>query len=353
MKMFSSQYRKHHLWLGGLVVFFVLFALLRPNREAMNFLALSVVRPVMQFVARVCAATEVSVAEVLLFSAIWVVLWYIVWMLRKKRFVPLLITLVEVAATVAACACLLWGVFYGADSFQEKSGLTARGGTVAELTAVTEFFSAGVTEYADDVARDWQGVFAVPDREIFASAQDSYQRVTEYFPCLEATVSVPKALAASRAFSTIDFTGFYFPFTGEANVNVDSPACYLPVTICHEQAHQQGIASEQECNFVGIMAAITCDDPAYRYSGYLMGYVYLANALYRVDREAWQTIRDTIPQEVLIDLQYHRLYWAQFEGPVREVSNTVYDGFLKVNGLSDGIANYGTVVDLLLAYYAE
>ncbi len=352
MKCFSPQYRKHHIWLGCLVVFFVLFFLLRQSREAMNFLAFSVIRPVMQFVARICAATEVSVAEVLIFSAIWVVLWYVIWQVRKRRFAYLVLTLMEIAATLGACALLLWGSFYGADGFQEKSGLTARGGTVAELTAVTEHFAAGVAEYATQVERDRQGVCAVPYREVLAAAEDSYTNVVELFPCLDSDVLTPKAMAMSRALSAMDFTGFYFAFTGEANVNVDSPRCYLPVTVCHEQAHQQGIASEQECNFVGIMAATTCDDPAYRYSGYLMGYVYLSNALYRVDQEAWQAIRDTIPQEALIDLQYHRLYWAQFEGPVKTVSTTVYDGFLKVNGLTDGIANYGTVVDLLLAYFA-
>lgn len=334
------------------MVFFVLFFALRRSRGVMNFLAFSVVRPVMQFVARLCAAVDFSVAEVLIFSAIWAMLWYVIRQVRKGRYLHLLVTLVEIAATVGACALLLWGSFYGADGFQDKSGLTARGGTVEELTAVTEHFAVGVAEYANQVERDRQGVFAVPCRDVLSSAEDSYANVAELFPCLDSDVLTPKAMAMSRALSAMDFTGFYFPFTGEANVNVDSPRCYLPVTVCHEQAHQQGIASEQECNFVGIMAATTCDDPAYRYSGYLMGYVYLANALYRVDRESWQAIRGTIPREALIDLQYHRLYWAQFEGPVKTVSTTVYDGFLKVNGLEDGIANYGTVVDLLLAYFA-
>ena len=352
MRWFSGQYKKHHIWLGCLVVFFVLFALLRRSSAVMNFLAFSVVLPVMQCLARLCSAVDFSVAEVLIFSAVWVAVWYAIWQLRKRRYIRLVVTLVEVAATVAACACLLWGSFYGADGFQEKSGLAARGGTVEELTAVTEHFAAGVTEYAHRVERDWQGVFAVPYRDVLALAEKSYEGVSELFPCLNDAVLTPKPLAMSRVLSAMDFTGFYFAFTGESNVNVDSPRCYLPVTVCHEQAHQQGIASEQECNFVGIMAAITCDDPAYRYSGYLMGYVYLSNALYRADREAWQTIRDTIPQEVLIDLQYHRLYWAQFEGPVKTVSTTVYDGFLKANGLEDGIANYVTVVDLLLGYFA-
>ena len=125
------------------------------------------------------------------------------------------------------------------------------------------------------------------------------------------------------------------------------------MTICHELAHQQGIASEQECNFVGIMAAALSADPAYRYSGYLLGYVHLSNALYRADAEAWQAIRDSLPETVRADLRQNSAYWAQFSGPVRTVSNKVYDGFLKSNGVSSGIQSYGTVVDLLLAYHYD
>ena len=57
------------------------------------------------------------------------------------------------------------------------------------------------------------------------------------------------------------------------------PAVFLPVTIAHEFAHQRGVAAEQEANFVGIAACVDSDKPEYVYSGYLFGYLHLANAL--------------------------------------------------------------------------
>ena len=63
--------------------------------------------------------------------------------------------------------------------------------------------------------------------------------------------------------------GFFFPFTGEANLNVDSPECLLPATIAHELAHVRGVAPEQTANFVAILACDTSGDPLYAYSGYL------------------------------------------------------------------------------------
>ena len=201
------------------------------------------------------------------------------------------------------------------------------------------------------IQRDENGCFAVPRSAIFADAMTAYDGVVEEFDCLKKPNAAPKAFVSSRGMSYLDFSGFYFPFTGEANLNDESPACYLPANICHELAHQQGIATEQECNFVGILAAITAESPAYQYSGYLMGYVHLSNALYRAAPEQWQAIRDSLPDTVRADLRQNSAYWAQFDGLVNTAATKVYDGFLKSNGLTDGVQNYGTVVDLLLAYF--
>ena len=89
----------------------------------------------------------------------------------------------------------------------------------------------------------------------------------------------------------------------------------------------------------------------YQYSGYLMGYIHLGNALYRADRERWAAVYGTLPETVLADLRYHSAYWDQFEGPVATVSEKIYDTTLKTYGEERGIQSYGTVVDLLVAYY--
>lgn len=132
---------------------------------------------------------------------------------------------------------------------------------------------------------------------------------------------------------------------------MDSPAAFLPATVCHELAHQRGVTAEEECNFIGILAAVRSEDTGYRYSGWLTGFGYLFNALYSADREAWQTIRDALPDTVVADLRADNAYWAQFRGVVSKVSDTVYDGFLKSNGDTDGSKSYGVVTDLLVAYF--
>ena len=359
MKAFLRRYRAQLRWLAGLAAFFAVYFPLRTCRGAMNWLCGRVILPLEQALGRLCSVTSVSVAEVLILSGIFAAVFYLAWQVRclvsrpqkGRRAVRMALTVLCVGLSVYAGFCLLWGVFYGADSFQDKSGLTARGGTVEELTALTERFAREVSAAGDQVQRDENGCFAVPRSEIFAEAMSAYDGVVQVFDCLKKPAVMPKAFVSSRGMSYLDFSGFYFPFTGEANLNDESPAAYLPANICHEMAHQQGIAAEQECNFVAIMAATSADSAAYRYAGYLMGYVHLSNALCRVDQAAWQTIRDSLPDAVRADLRQNSAYWAQFDGLVNTAATKVYDGFLKSNGLTDGVQNYGTVVDLLLAYY--
>ena len=359
MKAFLRRYRAQLRWLAGLAAFFAVYFPLRTCRGAMNWLCGRVILPLEQALGRLCSVTSVSVAEVLILSGIFAAVFYLAWQVRcliarpqkGQRAVRMALTVLCAGLSIYAGFCLLWGVFYGADSFQDKSGLTARGGTVAELTALTERFAREVSAAGDQVQRDENGCFAVPRSEIFAEAMSAYDGVVQVFDCLKKPAVMPKAFVSSRGMSYLDFSGFYFPFTGEANLNDESPAAYLPANICHEMAHQQGIATEKECNFVAIMAATSADSAAYRYAGYLMGYVHLANALYRVDQAAWQTIRDSLPDTVRADLRQNSAYWAQFDGLVNTAATKVYDGFLKSNGLTDGVQNYGTVVDLLLAYY--
>ena len=362
MRKFKQFYLRHrglHRWLLCLAAFFALYFALHTNARLMTWLAGRIIMPFERAVASVCYLTTVSVAEVCYMTAVAVAIFYIAMTLRhliqdenRGRIVyRFALTVACTLLTVYAGFCLLWGVNYYADGFQEKSGVYERESTVEELEQVTAYFARHLAQTADDVARDANGAFAEKESDIFAYSTQVYDHLYGEFPFLRLKDHVPKAVVSSRVMSLLDFTGFYFPFTGEANLNVDCPQSFLPATISHEMAHQRGIASEQECNFIAVVAAIGSDNAAYRYSGWLMGYVYLGNALYRADQDAWRAIRDTLPDTVRLDLYLNNVYWAQFEGKVQDAAQNVYDSFLKSQGEEQGIQSYGTVVDMLMSYY--
>ena len=361
MKDFFLRYKKLHIWLLADCALLVAFFSLRGQRWLMNAVADHFTGPLRRGLGRVCYLVPFSVMEVVEALAVLVSVAYVVWGIvsvvraggrRRARAYGLGLGALCAVLTVWAGFCLLWGVNYWTDGFQDKSGIYAQPVALEDLEAVTEHFAAQVAETAGDVERDEHGLFAVPREEILANSVHAYDGITEAFPFLAFEDPGVKPMAFSRLMSALDFTGFYSSFTGESNVNVDSPACMLPSTVAHELAHQRGFASEQECNFLAVLASTTCADPAYVYSGWLIGYVYLGNALYSQDPDAYWAIRKRLPEEAKLDLAYNNAYWAQFQDtPVQKASNKVYDGILKSYGDERGIQSYGTVVDLLVVYY--
>lgn len=212
MKAFARRYRGYLWWLAGLAVFFAAYFSFRNSRTAMNWLCGRIVLPFEQAVGRLCGLTSVSVAEVLILSGIYIVIFYLAWQLRclltrphkGQRLCRVGLTALCTALSVYAGFCLLWGVFYGADSFQDRSGLTARGGTVEELAALTERFAEKVSALSNQIQRDENGCFAVPRSAIFADAMTAYDGVVEEFDCLKKPSAAPKAFVSSRGMSYLD-----------------------------------------------------------------------------------------------------------------------------------------------------
>lgn len=361
MRTYLSRRRPLLRWLTALALFFAAYFSLRTSRAAMNWLCGTVIFPLMRRVSRLCDFFDGSVGEVLLLTGLWAAVIWVACTVRQlfteqQRAAVLadfLLTSCCIFLTVYAGFCLLWGTAYNTDGFQEKSGITAQPVSAAAVGRVASYFAQGLAAAADEVPRDENGVCAADRKAILAAAESAYDGICGEFPFLQMETGRVKPFGCSQALSVLRFTGFYFPFTGEANVNMDSPAAYLPVTVCHEMAHQRGIVSEQACNFVGILAAIRSDDPVYRYSGWLEGYVYLSNALYRADPETCLALRAALPEGVLADLRANSAYWAQFQGAVSQASEAVYDTFLKTNGDENGVQSYGMVADLLVAYFDE
>lgn len=187
--------------------------------------------------------------------------------------------------------------------------------------------------------------------DILRQADAGYRAAQKDYPFLWGAVWQPKPVQLSHWWSYTGITGMYFPFLAEANVNIDVPVFNIPATAAHELAHTRGFAREDECNFLAYLTCLYQDDPLYRYSGYLMAYIYCENALYDFDEEMWRQSRAACSEAVGRDLQQQRQYWKQFEGEVQQVSTKVNDAFITSQGVEDGVLSYNRVVELVMAYY--
>lgn len=178
-----------------------------------------------------------------------------------------------------------------------------------------------------------------------------YDGLTGRWAFLEGPDRRAKPALYSKLMSAWGFTGYLCPLTGESTLNVDCPEVFLPVTIAHEQAHQQGVAPEQEANFVGVAACLENPDTLWQYSGWLFGFLHLSNALYTDDAAAWQTVWQQLEAGPVADLLWNDEYWASFESPAADLAESTYSAFLEGYGQTMGMASYGACVDLLVARY--
>ena len=256
------------------------------------------------------------------------------------------------------------GINYYRQPFSALSGLTIQPSSSQELYDLCSWLVEQIQDSVrqlEDQASEENGFSGQTSREPLPSygklleygrqGQLAMRRLGEEFPVLAGFYPAPKPLLLSRILSVQQLCGVYSPFTVEANYNREMPLYNIPHTICHELSHLKGFMREDEANFIGYAACIHSEDLYFRYSGYLMGWVYAGNALAQADPEGFAALRSALPQAALTDLSYNNAYWDAFQGKVAEVSTRVNDTYLKLQDQQDGIQSYGRVVDLMLAYH--
>lgn len=192
MREFYRRHRGLHRWLLAVAALLAVYFALRPVPGLMNWLSRRIIMPWERAVASVCYLFRTSIAEVLYIVLLSVSVFYVANVLRRMVTQPhrgrtlyrFFLTVVCSGLSIYAGFCLLWGVNYYADSFQQQSGIYARSCTVEELEAVTADFAHQLAQAADNVQRDENGCFAVSRQEIFAAATSVYAPSYEEFPCL-------------------------------------------------------------------------------------------------------------------------------------------------------------------------
>ena len=344
----------------------------------MDWIALRVSAPIRGVFGLLTSVYPFSLMEILCAAA---AIWFIYYIVKTiiatarrrgklkllaRRILPLAVAILYVWAAF----CWLWNSGYHASGFAERHGFSGGGVAVDDLIATASLFAAKANELSLMVMRDEDGRYIEDRREFFAVSSQIYRNLFIEYPDLEGRLYNPKPMMFSWLMSRTGYTGIYFALTGESNININAPVFLMPATVAHELAHQRGVFSEDEANFVGILACLTSGYAVYEYSGYLMGLAYLRNALFSVDFQAWADISGSLSFEVSRDLQDNYDYWQSqktvetgleffdnvLTAVTETVSNTVetvYDGYLKAQNQELGIRSYGACVDLLVEYYSN
>ncbi len=296
-----------------------------------------------------------SLAELFWCVAIVGLIWYLVWgvtkIVKDKKGLDIFIMSLGLVLCGYNIMTSLWSVNYQIPSKLSYLELEASGVYGQDLYETCRAYARSLNELNAEVTRDEAGLFYYDVNQILEESAYVFEGVEQEYGLTHWFPMEAKAMNFSWLMSRMKYTGFYFAYTGEANVNVNQPLAYIPFTAAHELAHAREEAREQDCNFLAVMACRSSESIAYQYSGTLVAYIYLSNALHDYDAELSSEIYRSLEEDVRTDIENNNQYWAQFSSPIAQVSQAVYNEFLESNEQEEGVKSYGLVVDLLVADY--
>ena len=251
----------------------------------------------------------------------------------------------------------LWGIQYARAPLAERLGYAQDTEIPSRLAAICEESVMVVNELYEQIHGSADS--GVPTRadagpDQFETALDQgYARVA-------AELELGEAFARSRGptklgflsplMSRLGISGYYFPWTGEANVNREVPFWQRLHVIAHEKAHQRGITDEGEANFIGFLAAAAGDDPYLRYSAQLFAQRQLLFRLMMQDGKLAGSLLSRRHPGVTRDIDHAAAFWRRLEGTGFAITHVVNDTFLKANRVEGGILSYRSSADLILLY---
>lgn len=288
-------------------------------------------------------------------------LWKIAGRIKKFRNKPASISknswsILIYKITVMLCILYLvfnisWGINYNRHGIASQLGLKLEKYSLAELKELNCLLQEKVVSSKAVLIK--QNITYPETAQLFSKVGETYSIAAQRYSFLSYKPPSMKSSMWGWLGSYMGFTGYYNPFTGEAQINTSVPKFLQPFIACHEAAHQAGYAKEQEANFVGYLTASLSPDTLFRYSVYLDLFVYANRNLYRSDSTSAQLYVKELSPAVLHDLKEWKEFNRRHKSWLEPVFRLMYGIFLKGNQQPEGLLSYDEVTGFMIAYYKE
>lgn len=245
---------------------------------------------------------------------------------------------------------LFWGLNYYRQGIAAQLDLQMQTYSVEDLFDLTLALQRRLNQHAESVD-SLQRLRNSENSVVFQRGVQAYQQAAALYPFLNFRRPSIKASLFTPIGHLIGFTGYYNPFSGEAQLKTTIPVFLKPFVVTHEIAHQQGYARENEASFVAYLACKASADPYFLYSVYFELY---RDAIYECrltpNQELTETIRKNLHPRVRSDVRELQLYLLRNQNFVEPFMSGVYDRYLKLNNQPKGKATYNEVIAYLVAY---
>jgi len=245
----------------------------------------------------------------------------------------------------------LWGINYNRKGIADQLSLKMEKYSLDDLKNINSMLVEKVNVSKRSLIS--QGKTYPTNRQLFSKVKQSYTDAARVYPFLRYHPTSLKSSMWGWLGNYMGFTGYYNPFTAEAQVNTLVPKFLQPFTSCHEVAHQLGYAKEMEANFVGYLAAAVSADTLLHYSVYLDLFMYSNRNLFKTDSSAARGFGKQLLPEVLEDLKEWQAFSKKHRNPVEPVFRWIYGVYLERNQQPEGVLSYDEVTGFLIAYHKK
>jgi hypothetical protein len=236
---------------------------------------------------------------------------------------------------------LAWGLNYARPPLEVRLALPPGPPTAEEVAAL-------LARAIDAANRDHPAAHA----EGFPTPRDRPPPLVDALHAVEREDGRPRPTVAARPKPTL--LGPYFRMAGvdgltapaflETLLNPDLTGPERPFVLAHEWAHLAGYAPEADANYVAWRATLRAGAAA-RYSGALFLVTETARQVPREPRRSALASLEVGPRADLAAIE--RRAAAQVD-IVQRVGWRVYDGYLRSQGVAEGVASYSRVVELIV-----
>ena len=266
---------------------------------------------------------------------------------KKKLTILFFVKLVKAVLYIYIVFMLLWGLNYSRTGIGSQLNLKHSPYTTEDICNLSQRLMAELNtcrNILDSVPQKDSSLSAIDN-----IAAEAYQKTSNQYSFLQYKHPVFKSSLFTYWSSWIGYTGYYNPFTGEAQIRADLPRILLPFIACHEAAHQLGYADESEASFVALIVSEKSENIYLRYSTLIDLYRFTRMELYL--RNTYPDGPEKLSKEVKNDLIYIHDFFKRDAFNQSEAITNAYDMYLKVNGLKKGVESYNDVVAWAIEWY--
>ena len=361
--MKAKEFVKKNISIGARVIFCIgvlcgilkLIAVLStPFADFFNRHIASVFRAI---AAHITSVLPFSLAETVILCAIPVAILFFVWCIvvaaKRDTLTRQIFNLLAVIVLLGSSFVLTFGIAYDTTPLEDKMELEVTNPSAEDLYRAAADTLIELNRLERSITRGENGAAPMPYSfdDMVEKLNDAYDTLYGQYAFLSPLRTKVKRIALSKPMTYTHISGVYTFWSGEANVNINYPDYIIVYTTAHEMAHQRGVVSEDEANFIAFVVCTSSDDPFLRYAGYLEVYQNVASSLASASPELYGELAKAVPKEISGEFKAYGEFFEKYSDNIAaDVAGSVNNAYIENHNQPAGIKSYGMVVDLVVSY---